>query len=427
MSIYYSFKWYIKRMHDTFLLRHRYVNGLENVPAPGERYFIVCNHQNTGNDPLNILFALPFHLRTCAMARADLFEIRPFITRFLHWVGMVPAFRFGWEGADGIENNYSSFDQVAERVNAGSPLIVFPEAGHTQGHYLGRFTSGSVRIAFHVAKQNGWQEDVKILPTATHYSDYFGVQHDLIWSVAPAISLKPYYEEYQQHPSSVMRKVTHQLHETVCSMMLDEGKQDYEVKDFLRLSHLHPAHHQAANFSDQLQADQAFAARLNAHPQYAEIIAQADQLRQEEQRLGVTDAVVEAQPGWSKTLLQALLMLVLLPLWVVNLWPHALCYAFPFVMLKTDRMFTNTYRYVFATLFFYPLGALITLLTLGLGFGWWLLALLWIALWGPISRFEWGYYQHLKRLKSTFCYLFHRQQMSNIQAMRQRISQLLDD
>ena len=77
--------------------------------------------------------------------------IHPKITSFLHWVGMVPAFRFGFEGGEGIESNFSSFDQVSERLNAGYPFVVFPEAGHTQGHYLGRFTTGTVRIRLHQA------------------------------------------------------------------------------------------------------------------------------------------------------------------------------------------------------------------------------------------------------------------------------------
>lgn len=423
--LYYSFKWYIKQVHDTLLLRKRYVFGLENLPKEGERYFIVCNHQNTGNDPLNIVFALPFHVRTCAMARANLFEIHPKITSFLHWVGMVPAFRFDYEGAQGVESNYSSFDQVAERLNAGFPFIVFPEAGHTQGHYIGRFTTGTVRIAFHAAKQNGWKEDVKILPTATHYSDYFGVQIDFIWKIAPAISLQPYYEEFQEHPNTVMRKITRQMHDTIQQMMLDEGAEDYETKDFLRLSTLNFPQRDRLALPQRLEKDQAFASRLNSHPQYAEIIAAAQQLQEKLQQIGTTEPVLASQPGVLSLLAHLLLHVMLLPCWPLLFWPHALCYSLPLLMLKTDRMFTNTYRYIFSVLLIYPLTALLTILGLGLGFGLWWQSVLWVALWPLTGKLGWRCYQSLKKLKRIGCVLLHRKECQEAMQLRNHIAELL--
>lgn len=423
--LYYSFKWYLKQVHDTLLLRKRYVFGEENLPKDGDRYFIVCNHQNTGNDPLNILFALPQRIRMCAMARANLFEIHPKITSFLHWVGMVPAFRFGFEGGEGIESNFSSFDQVSERLNAGYPFVVFPEAGHTQGHYLGRFTTGTVRIAFLAAEHNGWKEDIKILPTASHYSDYFDVQTDFIWKVAPAVSLQPYYEEFQQHPATVMRKVTHQIHDTIQQMMLDEGAEDYETKDFLRLSTLNYPQRERLALPQRLEKDQAFASRLNSHPSYTEIIAAAQQLKEEVQQIGTTEPILMSQPSVATTLLQGLILLLLLPLWLLFLWPHGLCYSMPLLMLKTDRMFTNTYRYVFSVLLIYPLTALITLLVLGLGFGLWWQAILWIALWPITGKLAWYYYQLFRKLKRSCCVFLHRKECQEAMQLRNHIAELL--
>jgi len=423
--IYIGFKWYIKQVHDTMLLRRRYVFGQENLPKEGDRYFIVCNHQNTGNDPLNILFALPQKIRLCAMARANLFEIHPKITSFLHWVGMVPAFRFGWEGANGIDSNFSSFDTVADRINAGYPFVVFPEAGHTQGHYLGRFTSGTVRIAFHAAAQNGWKEDVKILPTATHYSDYFGVQIDFVWKLAPAVSLQPYYEEYQKHPATVMRRLTHQIHDTIQQMMLDEGVSDYETKDFLRLSTLNYPDRDAYPLPERLDKDKAFAARLSVHPQYEVVIAKANELRAKLAEIHISEPILASHPSPLATVFVALLMLLCLPLWAVCLWPHALCYWLPTLMLKTDRMFTNTYRYVFSTLLIYPLTALATLLVMGLNFGLWWQALVWIALWPLTGKLGWWFYQLLKKQVMKLNYLLHPTGVVEAEAIRNDLSLIL--
>lgn len=406
--IYYSFKAYIKLIHDTLLLRHRYVEGLDNVPAVGERFIIVSNHQNTGNDAFNMLFALPFGRHTCAMARANLFEIRPWITSFLYWVGMVPAYRMGWEGASGLDANQQSFSLVAERVNQGFPFMIFPQAGHTQGHYLGRFTTGTIRIAMQAAEQNGWKDDIKILPTALCYSNFFEVQTDLMWRIAPAVSLKPYYDEYQQHPATVMRRLTHQIHDTVQQMMLDEGIDDYAERDFLRLSSLNVPDRDAFTLPQLLERDQAFIRRLVAHPQYTQIIDRAKALREALQRVHITEPIFAAGLRVPRLVAGGLGLLLLLPLWVVSLWPHLLCYLFPFLLLKTDPMFTNTYRYVFATLLIYPLAAILTVLVLGLGFGLWWQGILWVLLTIPIGKFAWWYYDRLRRWLGHFRLLFTR-------------------
>lgn len=425
-SFYFCFKRYIKFVHDTFLLRKRFVLGQENLPKEGSRYFIVSNHQNTGNDPLNILFALPFETRMCAMARANLFEIHPWITKFLNWVGMVPAFRFGWEGANGLESNYKSFDKVSEKINQGFPFVVFPEAGHTQGQYIGRFTTGTVRIAFQAAEQNGWKEDIMILPTASHYSNYFEVQIDYLWKVAKPVSLKPYYEEFQQHPNSVMRKLTHQLHDTIQAMMLDEGAEDYEEKDFLRLSSLNLAQRGNMELPERLDADKAFIAKLIGHERYQEIIDKARKLRQSLQQKGIKEQSLAKKPGTVMTFAKTILLWLFLPLWIVLLWPHFFCYALPLLMLKTDRMFTNTYRYVFATLFIYPLCALATILVLGMNFGWWWQALVWIMLWIPTGKMAWKYYNWLRENKSDLLYVLNRKRLSEEISLHDEINKLIN-
>lgn len=423
--LYYSFKGYIKLMHDTLLLRKRYVDGIENLPAAGERFIIVSNHQNTGNDAFNILFALPFGRRTCAMARANLFEIHPYITSFLHWVGMVPAFRIGWEGAMGLDNNGSSFSKVAEHLNLGFPFIIFPQAGHTQGHYLSRFTTGTVRVAMKTACKNGWKEDVKILPTALFYNNFFEVQTDIMWKIAPALSLKPYYVEYQQHPATVMRLLTHQIHDTVQQMMLDEGFDDYEEKDFLRLSSLNIPCRNAFTLPQLLKWDQAFIRRLIEHPSYNEIIRSAKALRTALEAINVPESVFAKgiQPFY--LLLSGIFLLLLLPLWIVSLWPHIFCYLFPFLMLKTDRMFTNTYRYVFAVLFIYPLSALLTILLLGHCYDFWWQAIIWVFLWFPLGKFAWRYYCHMRHWLAQICLLANHHNLSGIRKIHDHLSSLL--
>lgn len=399
------YKAYLRLLHEHILVRRRYTLGLENLSAQGERYFIACNHQNTANDPLNIVFALPLKLNVYALARANVFSVHPLITRYLHWIGLLPAYRFGWEGGEGLEHNFQTFDDIAERVNAGFPVIVFPEAGHTQGHYLDPFTTGLVRMAFHAARANGFTEDIKILPTAHHYEDYVDMQTDFVWRIGEPISLKPYYEAYQQHPNSVMRNITRELRQRIHAMMLDEGKEDYEEKDFLRRSTLNPSTLQAMPLPQRMEADQRFIDALRSHPDYDEIINNARQLRAREQALGIDEHTIAAQPHWLSTLAWTVLLILLLPLYIVSLWPHGLCYAFPPMLMKTDKMFKNSYRTILSLVILYPLTAVLTFLVLGAVWGWWWQAVVWILLWIPTGRFAWWYHYRVRLVRRAFNYL----------------------
>ena len=414
-------KGYLRFMHEQLMVRRRYTTGLEKLPQKGERYFIVCNHQNTANDPLNIVFALPLRQHICALARANVFYVTPLFTRFLHWIGLLPAFRFGWEGAEGLESNFESFDIVAERINAGFPVIVFPEAGHTQGHYLDRFTTGTVRMAFHAAKVNGWQYDVKIVPTAHHYSDYFDIHTDFLWIIDDPISLKSYYEAYQAHPNGTMRDITQEIRNRIQRMMLDEGIDDYTEKDYLRCSALNPATTSPLALPERLEADKQFIKKLNEHPEKEEIIALTAKLKELEQKAGVDDITMAQRPGWLTAISWIFVLLALLPCWVVSLWPHAICYSMPPRLIHTDKMFTNSYRFVMSVLFLYPFFALLTLLVMGIGWGLWWQALVWILLWVPLGKFSWWYYQRLRQTKRALCFLLQPRNVRAIETIRRII------
>ena len=421
------YKWYIRLINDNLLLKHRYTIGQENIPAKGEKYFIACNHQNAANDALNIAFAYPLDYVQHFVVRANVFSLHPAITAFLSWLGLMPVFRAGWEGEKALTQNFRLFDHLAVRLNQGRAILVFPEAGHTQGHYLDPFSTGLVRMAFHAAQYNGWKDDIKILPTAHHYSAYHDVQIDFLWQIAEPISLKPYYERYQEHPYAVMREVTRRLRTTIQSMMLDEGAEHYAEKDFLRRSALNPATMQPLALPDRLAADKAYVEQLKEVIDDAELLSLTDKLMEREQQLGIQDVMIEERPTWGRTIVDALVQLALLPLWLVSLWPHIICYWLPLVLLKEDKMFTNSYRVILSIVVLYPIFALVTLLVMGMNWGLWLPAVAWIALWIPIGKFAWWYSQRAHHTIRAVRYLTHSRAVQEICQLRDRIKAIVSD
>lgn len=422
---YHTYKRYIALINNHLALRHRYTFGAENLPGENDSYIIVANHQNTANDPLNIIFGLPLHWHIHALARANVFSVHPLITRFLRWIGLIPAYRIGWEGGGGLQHNFQTFDAVTYHLNNAEPVIIFPEAGHTQGHYLDPFTTGAVRMAFHAAGRQGFQRDIKIVPTAHHYSDYFDMRADFLWMVGKPISLQPYYAQFQQHPNSVMRDITRQLRATIQDMMLDEGKEDYAAKDFLRRSAINPATLQAMPLPDRLQADKQFVQRIISHPRRDDILAEANALRQMLNDIGIDDTTVALARHPLRVGLCSLILLLLLPLWIVCLWPHVLCYTLPTLLLHTDKMFTNSYRVILSIVVLYPLFAVLTFATLTLAWGAWWQALLWTALWVPTGQFAWTYFTHLRQTIRDVRRLMHPDAVARIRQARHHLTSLI--
>lgn len=417
---------YIRFVNKSLMIRKRYTLGLENLPPEGSRYLIISNHQNTANDPINIIFALPFRYNITVMARANVFYLNKYFTKLLFALGLVPAYRCEFDGGDSVEKNNDSFDLIAEQINTNHPFLVFPEGGHTQGHYLDPFTTGFVRIAFYAAEKTGWKDDIKIVPTAHHYDDYFAIQSDFLWTIGKPLSLKPFYEEYQKHPYKVMRRIKNIMHEEVQKLMLDVERHDYNVKDFfLRKSAFNPASLKKLTLPERLQAEKEFFAALNVNPHYKEIIETCDSLYLAESAIRLDDLTLELKPELSSVIPDIIILLLLLPLFIVSLWPNAICYNLPLCLLRSDIMFTNTYRYLISALVIYPICAIVTLAVFWacLGMPW--VAVVWILLWFPLARFAWFYYQKLRHVVNVFRYNRIKNNISAITTLRQKLKDLI--
>lgn len=419
---------YLRYSNNLMMTRKRYVVGLENLPALGEKFFIVSNHQNAANDPINIAFSLPRDRRIGFMTRADAFNLNASFSRLIRWLGLVPVFRAGWEGAEALDKNNESFDEISEKIIGGMPIVVFPEGTHAFGHYLLPLSTGTARMALHVAEQTGWKEDIKIVPMAHHYEDFFNIQHDFMLTIGKPISLRSYYEEYQSKPYTVLRRIKKAMEESIRDMMLDEGADDYEIKEFLRTSLVNGINRQGRQvpLPQRLAADKLFIEQLKGHPDYADIITKGKQLKEREEALKIEDrdtlyATSSLGIQWLKLGLSAIIDIVLLPLWIMSLWPNLLCYRIPLVLLKTDPMFANTFRYILNVLILYPLTAFLTAILIGVFSPSWLYAIAYLILAAPISQFCWYEWLHIKHTIARLRVLIHHKEIQELNEMRENI------
>lgn len=418
---YTIFKRYVRLVNNTLLLRRRYVIGRENIPSDG-RCLIASNHENAAMDTLNMIFELPDDIVPGSMARGNMFGLHPLATRFLTWLGIIPAYRLAFDGAETLDKNMFSFHEVAQKVNNGVPVIVFPSAGHSQGHYLLPFTTGIVRMGFNCLEEDGWRHDVKIVPTAVAYSSYTRLRAEFLWIIGKPISLLPYKDEYQEHPFKVMRAVRDSLHSSVEAMMLDEGKNHYEEVDFLRRSQYFNPTSAGKSLPDRLDTDRHFVERLRTSDNFEDIMLYTKHLIGKEKACSISDdsfAHKSAGLVW-----RILLLLLFLPIGIASLWPHALCYSLPPLLIKEDRMFTASYRFIISVIFLYPIAALLTM-AVGAALHLWLAAVVWILLWLPTGVAGIYYYRNLRDTMRLMHRLTHPQSAKPIYRLRCKIKNML--
>jgi hypothetical protein len=363
---YKAVKAYFYLMIEGFYYRRHYYQGVENIPPEGTPLLMVSDHQNCLNDALGVLLAVKDR-KMRFIARADAFEITPLFTKFLLWVGLRPAFRLMHQGEEQLGKNQATFQITEENLRNGHSILIYPEAGHQTRRWLGFFSHCYLRTAFHAAGQENYEKDIFILPSCNHYSNYNGLRNDILIRFGKPISLAPYYALYKERPRTACRAVNKEVRARIRELMLDiSDLPHYDDIDYLRESRFGK---DFARFlgkdpevlPEKLDADRELVARIAA----SEIpFEEVRSLREDMQSLGLEDRQFDRRPTLWAVLLQALLLLVTLPLAVLALWPSLLAWVIPqhFSHKMEDNMFEGTFMLPIDILVILPLSFVITLL-----------------------------------------------------------------
>jgi 1-acyl-sn-glycerol-3-phosphate acyltransferase len=112
------------------------VIGAENFQS-GQAAVYVSNHLSYMDTPV-VLDKLPFQFRI--LARHDLFKI-PFIGWYLQRSGQIPV------DSTSLRSTLASLNRGVKALQAGMPLVIFPEGGRSVDGHLQDFLSGPAYMA----------------------------------------------------------------------------------------------------------------------------------------------------------------------------------------------------------------------------------------------------------------------------------------
>ena len=361
-----AFRGWLQFVNSGLYFKKEHLLGLENVPVNGTPTVIVANHQNCLNDPLCVCLQLTDR-RMNFLARANVFK-NPVFNKALRAMGLLPAYRMGHEGLSQVRRNSETFEDVGKALTDGETLMLYPEAGHQDKRWLGTFKLGYLRIAFSAAELMSFEQDIIILPSCNHYSNYFHARTEMLIKFGEPISLKPYYEEYKAEPRATMMKINTIVRERIKEMMLHvDDLEHYEQIDWLREHEFGRKYaidhgYKFQYLPSRLLSDQKLVNDLqkatDAHPEEMdEIYKDVQTLKNAMKELNIRDWLFRRNPRLGMAILRGLGLLLLLPLFVISIIPTALLFIVPELFLKKlikDQMFVSTFRVAVSALITVP-------------------------------------------------------------------------
>ncbi|MDR0725078.1 MAG: 1-acyl-sn-glycerol-3-phosphate acyltransferase [Prevotellaceae bacterium] len=325
--LYRLFKLHVRIAHSVYYRKIYYVdkeNILKDVPL-----MVVSDHQNGLNDALALVLAINTHGRRKlrAIARADAFEFPVFGTIF-RGIGIMPAFRLMYQGISSLANNGDTFLKTYHELLNNGVVIIYPEAGHQDKRWLGKFSYGYLRLAFEAAERSNFEKEVFIVPSCNHYSDYANIREDILIKFGKPVSLKPYYEAYKEKRRTVQREVNEIIRSRVAELMLNITDLDnYEAIDFLRntygIQYARDNGFDPDKLPEKLLSDKQFFERLDAlktsgEPEIQQVYDDAAFLNSKIKEFKILDKLFERKPSLIHIIFVAFLFVVLFPLYLLS-------------------------------------------------------------------------------------------------------------
>ena len=221
--IVYRLIWYaanlsLKVYHKRFQFIGREHQNME-YPA-----FYVSNHQNSLMDPVGVGCMIYKH--PIFLTRADVFIEKGPRAAFFNILKMLPIYRQR-DGVDVLKKNEETFDRCINSLVAGESVIMFPEGNHGKRYFVRPLKKGLARIGFQAAERSKFELDLKIVPVGLNYSAHTQFRSDLMVNYGEAISVKEYYEDFQENPSRTMTRVMVEVRKRIAKLTWNVKNQDH--------------------------------------------------------------------------------------------------------------------------------------------------------------------------------------------------------
>ena len=189
MKIGYNFVKIWVRIGLFFYYKKIKVIGRENIPKD-KPIMLLSNHHNALMDALVI--TMNCGRKPNFLARSDLFK-NPLVSRFLHYLQMMPIYRFR-DGVGTLKNNPAIIEKCAELLIKGETIMLFPEGNHgIQRKVRLPMRKGFVRMIFSALEKKP-NLDIRILPVGLNYHKAESFPDSVALYIGKDFAVRDYYD-----------------------------------------------------------------------------------------------------------------------------------------------------------------------------------------------------------------------------------------
>lgn len=333
---------YINRSFRRSYREVEYCN-LSRIPSDGAIIF-APNHANTLMDALAVLSI--DNGKKVFVARADIFKNK-IAAKLLSFLKIMPINRIR-DGVDALRENEEITQKCVEALVDRVPFCILPEGRHRTMHSLLPLRKGIVRIAFETWRRVQDRLPVYIVPVGLEYEDYYEFRSKLLVNIAEPILLQDFIRENEgASEAELSRKLLLELSERLqgAIICLPDDERYTALWETASVLYSRGKRKEGGQYGRLLWM-QRITARLAKR--YPNILRRANQRAKQRADAGVTlGAVARSTSTWG-IVLNALILLLLLPVAAVS----ALAVIPALIIIGIikpglqDKAFLNSIRYV---------------------------------------------------------------------------------
>lgn len=365
------FREYVRIFHNYYYYKQYKVVNANNIPPQGVPTLIISNHQNGLNDALGLLFSMD-RRQPIFLARSDIFK-RDFVAKLLRFLRIMPIFRVR-DGVDNLSKNDIIAIKAHELINSGRTMAMYPEAGHENKRHLDQFRKGFARLVFQAAARQNFEHDIFIVPSGHHYDNYFEPRGRLLITYGTPISLRPYFQLYQENQQKALRKITSDMMQEVRKYMLDITNLEHYIEyDFIRNTYGREFAHknglQFFDIEDRLKSDQLLINLLETYHQnnplmFHQAMQTSRTYLHKLQELNLKDWFIQSHSEGLKLTLQATSIILTFPVFIIGFALNAPLYFAPYPIKRkvSDEMLHASFILGLTAVVTFPLWTLFCIL-----------------------------------------------------------------
>lgn len=193
------------------------IRGLDKVPANKPVIFAV-NHQNAFLDA--ILVGIYVKRPVYFLTRSDLFQGK-WVLKLFKALNLVPIFRQKDGEVKFHEKNAETFKYCIEQLEAGKPILIFPEGQSEPVHHLFDLKKGVARLAIEAESKHDFNFRLHIVPVAINYVNHFLPGKEVFVEHLDPIIVSKYEDIYKESPAKSVSELLKDLSSSLRSNILD--------------------------------------------------------------------------------------------------------------------------------------------------------------------------------------------------------------